>query len=220
MERPVSLARGLVWCKSCGVRTALSDQGGKCPVCDPDQGNQASKNAAAELERIDRVLAGADTGASAARWTPDGSHQDPYHPLRRSWVDTDQLTRELAEYDWREAYANRHVVPRVRSNPDALPIIQGVGPVRIASLDGRYEWRNVGYAEFSSMGFDGSRDDDDAIVFGSMRPSGMTVVLMTETTAFTDTLMRVLFGIDFYEPERTALCRWEDDGGPIVPAGD
>lgn len=41
----VSADPDLVWCKRCGLHQALKAREGVCPVCDPNQGNEASSRA-------------------------------------------------------------------------------------------------------------------------------------------------------------------------------
>lgn len=182
------LAPGLVWCKSCMTRTALSAAGGKCPVCDPDQGDVVSKNADAELERIDAVLAGSDSRWEGAEWRADGSHEDEDRP------------------DWVESFMQRHIVP----NPSRRQPMQG-GSVQVLSELG---WVNIGAIDQEIMfGFDGSHDDDAPITFGRIQMPQLSIVIQV-VDSFTPAILDILFGWEWFDPY--VLDRWEDDGGPIM----
>ena len=123
------LAYGLVWCKECRMRTALEAAGGRCPVCDPDQVNDVSQRAADELDRIDAVLAGADTSPyDAATWKADGSHEETDHGetlVQFLWgVGYENLQREVArrQRDRLAEHHRRRLEDQARAALEARPL--------------------------------------------------------------------------------------------------
>lgn len=210
-----NLAPGLRWCKSCQSRTALTSvKSGKCPVCDPDQGNQVSKNADLELERIDSVLAGdvsESWGSGQATWSADGSHQDLEPPD-----------------DWYASIIERlHDRPRPRQVIVSMPRQYGRGVFGDMVVGGLEEgmqvgWVDVGYlVEEAQSNVVATLDDGtDLVELGRYALDTWTLEVAIPRMA--DELVALLWG----DPWPTildnirAVDRWEDDGGSFVASVD
>lgn len=213
------------------MRMAVA-KSGKCPVCDPDQANQVSAHADAELERIDAVLAGADSRWEGVEWRADGSHQDD----------------ELAP--WQESFLSRRIFPHSNNQCDLLPAglpyadaIQEVMSLALRTNDnpltlmapgqvwmipaetspdfGTIEpeaggWTSVGGLVDGSVvfGFDGSRDDD-AISFAALHRN---ITVHMDMAPFPPSVLTLLWGDDTWRDDPHQTMRWEDDGGPVTGA--
>lgn len=207
------LAPGLRWCKSCQSRTALTSvKSGKCPVCDPSQGNQVSQNAADELERIDSVLAGdvhESWGSGQASWSADGSHQDLEPP--DDWYAS--ILDRLDERAYRRPTLS---IPRRngRSESDAT---RQLGQVMIAGL---VEGMNVGWVQLGHiveepqivLGFDGSRNSD---AYTFRRATVESWSMEIAVTDMADELVTMFWGDESWRPTYE-LDAWADDGGSFV----
>lgn len=194
------LAPGLVWCTSCQARTALKAAGGKCPVCDPSQGNQVSQNAADELERIDAVLAGdvhESWGSGQASWSADGSHQDLEAPD-----------------DW---YAS--IIERLHERIVSIPRRYGrdaLGDVVAAELGDRFLGLGTLVEEPQepiALAWDGT-EDGEMLAFPRHRLSSWSMTIPISTDQYPD-LMRLFTGA----PWGHELDVWADDGGSMASDG-